>query len=60
MEKLTELWGKITAKIGVDAALAVAAGLVAGIFVHPVVGIVVGGGFYLYKTGKLQGWLSKE
>lgn len=60
MDKLKELWGKLTAKVGADAALAIVAGVAVAIFVHPLVGIAVGGGFYLYKSGKLQGWIYKE
>lgn len=60
MDKLKEIWAKITEKVGNDVALAVVAGVAVAVLVHPVAGIVVGGGLYLFKTGKLKAWLDKD
>lgn len=54
MPKPIEVYENLVAKFGLNVVIAVVIGLLLAIFVHPVAGIVAGGGFYLFRTGKLE------
>lgn len=51
MEKIEAAWAKFQEKVGADVAIAIAAGVVVAIFVHPVVGILGAVGYVGYKKG---------
>lgn len=58
MEKIKELWAALVAKVGMD--WAIAAVVIAVLFlIEPVLAIVGGVAFGLYKSGKLDKVISR-
>lgn len=49
-----EVYESLVAKFGLNAVLAVVIGVLLAIFIHPLVGIAAGGGFYLFRSGNLE------
>lgn len=58
MDKIKELWDAFVAKVGLDWAIAVAVAVVLA-FINPVLSIIVGVLFVLYRTGKLEKIVNK-